>query len=284
MTALDRFYRHHGSEIYNQGGVAMSVDEQGQRVQPASPDGQDHRGQQPTEGSSAALSIDFVGEWYEVMPDQVFTIGREGDLEIDDNPYLHRRFMEIRQIDGLWWLSNVGTMISATVADSSGGMQAWVSPGSRIPLVFGQLNVVFTAGPTTYEFSAHLKSPSFLQQSNGNDAVGETTIGPVIFTPAQKALIVALAEPILRRGGTGFSTVPSSANAAKRLGWPLTRFNRKLDNVCDKLDRVGVAGLRGGGGKLATNRRARLVEHAVTSHLVTPDDLPLLDQALGDED
>ncbi|GAA1664707.1 hypothetical protein GCM10010977_04020 [Citricoccus zhacaiensis] len=262
----------------------MSVDEQGQRVQPASPDEQDHRDQQLTEGSSAALSIDFVGEWYEVMPDQVFTIGREGDLEIDDNPYLHRRFMEIRQIDGLWWLSNVGTMISATVADSSGGMQAWVSPGSRIPLVFGQLNVVFTAGPTTYEFSAHLKSPSFMQQSNGNDAVGETTIGPVIFTPAQKALIVALAEPILRRGGTGFSTVPSSANAAKRLGWPLTRFNRKLDNVCDKLDRVGVAGLRGGGGKLATNRRARLVEHAVTSHLVTPDDLPLLDQSLGDED
>ncbi|GAA1117141.1 hypothetical protein [Citricoccus alkalitolerans] len=265
----------------------MSVDGQGQRFGPTSrvePDEQDHVDRQPSGGSSAALSIDFVGEWYEVVPGQVFTIGREGDLEIDDNPYLHRRFMEIRQIDGLWWLSNVGTMISATVADSSGGMQAWVSPGSRIPLVFGQLNVVFTAGPTTYEFSAHLKSPSFLQQSNGNDAVGETTIGPVIFTPAQKALIVALAEPILRRGGTGFSTVPSSANAAKRLGWPLTRFNRKLDNVCDKLDRVGVAGLRGGGGKLATNRRARLVEHAVTSHLVTPDDLPLLDQALGDED
>ncbi|MFC7402981.1 hypothetical protein [Citricoccus sp. GCM10030269] len=232
----------------------------------------------------SALTIDFVGEWYEVSPDRVFTIGREGDLEIDDNPYLHRRFMEIQYIDGLWWLSNVGSMISATVADSSGGMQAWVSPGSRIPLVFGQLNVVFTAGPTTYEFSAHLKSPSFMQQSNGQDAVGETTIGPVVFTPSQKALIVALAEPILRRGGTGFSTVPSSSNAAKRLGWPLTRFNRKLDNVCDKLDRVGVAGLRGVGGKLATNRRARLVEHAVTSHLVTPDDLPLLDQALGEDD
>ena len=130
----------------------------------------------------------------------------------------------------------------------------------------------------------HLRTPSFLQQGGGNDAVGETTIGPVVFTPSQKAVIVALAEPILRRGGTGFSTVPSSADAAKRLGWPITRFNRKLDNVCDKLDRVGVAGLRGGGGKLATNRRARLVEHAVTSHLVTPEDLPLLDQGVDEED
>lgn len=259
----------------------MSVEEQDR---PDGPPGDGGAAGEAGGEGAGELSIDFVGEWYEVSPDAVFTIGREGDLEIDDNPYLHRRFMEIQRIGGLWWLSNVGTMISATVADSSGGMQAWVSPGSRIPLVFGQLNVVFTAGPTTYEFSVHLRSPSFLQQSNGNDAVGDTTIGPVVFTPSQKAIIVALAEPILRRGGTGFSTVPSSASAAKRLGWPLTRFNRKLDNVCDKLDRVGVAGLRGGGGKLATNRRARLVEHAVTSHLVTPDDLPLLDQALGDED
>jgi len=100
----------------------------------------------------------------------------------------------------------------------------------------------------------------------------------VVFTDSQKALIVALAEPMLRREGTGFSAIPSSAEAAKRLGWALTRFNRKLDNVCDKLDRVGVVGLRGGAGKLATNRRARLVEHAVTSHLVTPADLHLLEK------
>ena len=42
-----------------------------------------------------------------------------------------------------------------------------------------------------------------------------------------------------------------------------------------------MVGLRGGGGKLATNRRARLVEHAVTSHLVTPDDLHLLEKMRG---
>jgi hypothetical protein len=66
--------------------------------------------------------------------------------------------------------------------------------------------------------------------------------------------------------------------AAERLGWPLTTFNRKLDNVCEKLDKVGVQGLRGGRGKLATNRRARLVEYAVASHLVSRDDLVLLER------
>ena len=81
----------------------------------------------------------------------------------------------------------------------------------------------------------------------------------------------------LRGGMVGASQLPSSAAAAARLGWPLTTFNRKLDNVCEKLDRIGVKGLRGGPGALATNRRARLVEYAVASRLVTADDLPLLD-------
>ncbi|MCY1237484.1 hypothetical protein D9M72_501840 [compost metagenome] len=127
----------------------------------------------------------------------------------------------------------------------------------------------------------HLKTPSFRQEAPDDESGGDTTIGPVVFTDSQKALIVALAEPMLRRDGTGFSAIPSSADAARTLGWALTRFNRKLDNVCDKLDRVGVAGLRGGGGKLATNRRARLVEHAVTSHLVTAADLHLIDKMKG---
>jgi hypothetical protein len=39
-----------------------------------------------------------------------------------------------------------------------------------------------------------------------------------------------------------------------------------------------VQGLRGGRGKLATNRRARLVEYAVASHLVSRDDLVLLER------
>ncbi|MDN5755286.1 MAG: hypothetical protein ACTHWW_06235 [Arthrobacter sp.] len=232
----------------------------------------------------AEVNIDFCGEWFPVADDQVFTIGREGDLEVDDNPYLHRRFLTVACYDNIWWLSNVGSRLSATIADATGGLQAWVAPGARIPLVFSQTNVVFTAGPTTYEFSVHLTTPAFRQEWNADDGDGQTTIGPVVLTEAQRALVVSLAEPMLRRDGTGLSSIPTSAKAAARLGWPLTKFNRKLDNVCDKLDKSGVAGLRGGAGKLATNRRARLVEHAVTSHLVVAADLPLLDAAPAADD
>jgi hypothetical protein len=74
------------------------------------------------------------------------------------------------------------------------------------------------------------------------------------------------------------SELPTSAKAAERLGWTVTRFNRKLDNVCDKLDRIGVPGMRGGVKAFATNRRTRLVEHAIAARLVTREDLPLLDR------
>ncbi|WP_189349975.1 hypothetical protein [Zhihengliuella salsuginis] len=230
------------------------------------------------------VHVEFCGEWFPVVEDHVFTIGREGDLEIDDNPYLHRKFLTVAQYDGIWWLSNVGKRLTATIADKTGGLQAWLSPGSRLPLVFSQTSVVFTAGPTTYEVGVHVAQPAFRQEWSADDPDGATTIGPVTLTDAQRALVVALAEPMLRRDGTGLSSVPSSAKAAERLGWPITKFNRKLDNVCDKLDKAGIAGLRGGAGKLATNRKARLVEHAVSSHLVTHGDLAMLDTTVAADD
>ncbi|MBE3075508.1 MAG: hypothetical protein IMZ75_11300, partial [Actinobacteria bacterium] len=57
----------------------------------------------------------------------------------------------------------------------------------------------------------------------------------------------------------------------------VTRFNRKLDNVCQKLADAGNRGLHGGIGNLASNRKSRLVEHALSTRLVTARDLVLLD-------
>ncbi|MCI4658193.1 hypothetical protein [Cryobacterium zhongshanensis] len=226
----------------------------------------------------SALSVEYCGEWYRLEPQRVFAIGRDADLDVDDNPFLHRRFLEISRQDGLWWLSNVGSRLAATVTDGGGRVQAWLAPGARLPIVFGRLNVIFTAGPTTYEFTVHSSEPPFAENSAVDSAEGITTIGTVSFTPSQKLLILALAEPMLLREGTGMSDIPTSVNAAKRLGWATTRFNRKLDNVCDKLDRVGVQGLRGGVRSYATNRRARLVEYALAARIATRFDLPLLDQ------
>jgi hypothetical protein len=234
------------------------------------------------------LTVEFAGELFPVAPDGVFTVGREGDLAIDDNLFLHRNFLTIQNIDGLWLLSNVGSRLTATVTDSGGRVQAWLAPGARLPLVFESTSVIFSAGPTTYELTIHASEPAFRETQREPDDDGLSTIGDVPLTQSQRVMILALAEPVLRREGTGMSELPTSAQAAERIGWTLTRFNRKLDNVCDKLDRIGVPGLRGGVRSYATNRRVRLVEHAIAARLVTRDDLPLLDQELhsntSDED
>lgn len=220
--------------------------------------------------------VDFCGERYTVEVGRPLTIGREGGLSIDDNPYLHRRFLELTEADGLIWLANVGSSLSATVADGAGLMQAWLAPGARLPVVFARTIVWFTAGPTTYDFDILLEESPFSPARAEPAEIGATTIGGVSFTPDQKLLIVALAEQVLRRGHRGAAAIPASVDAAMRLGWTITKFNRKLDNVCDKLSRGGIRGLHGESGRLATSRRARLVEYALAAQLVTSEDLELL--------
>jgi hypothetical protein len=224
------------------------------------------------------LKVEFLGEWYEVVHPDDFHIGREADLTVDDNPYLHRRFLRIYEEFGLWWLGNVGTLLSATVTDATGQVQAWLKPGARLPIVFPRLQVLFSAGSTTYEFTIHAADDYFTSAGPLAGSSGATTIEPIPLTSSQRLLIVALAEQVLRQDSPGRGEIPSSAEAAERLHWPLTTFNRKLDNVCDKLDRIGVQGLRGGRGKLATNRRLRLVEYAVATRLVGAEDLYLLER------
>lgn len=224
------------------------------------------------------LRIEFVGEWFDVDPAAEFSIGRDADLSIDDNPYLHRRFLAVRHEFGLWWLLNVGHLLSATISDGTGAVQAWLAPGAKLPIVFPILHVLFSAGATTYDFTIHSEGDLYDTSAQQPATGTTTTIAPVTFTRTQRQLILALAEDVLTQAVPGRGSIPSSADAARRLGWSMTTFNRKLDNVCDKLDRLGVHGLRGDRGKLATNRRARLVEYALATRIVSVEDLPLLDE------
>lgn len=229
-------------------------------------------------GQDEALVLDFAGEIHRIPRDQAFTIGREGDLALDDNLFLHRRFLVLQWQTGLWWVVNVGSRLGTTVAEAEGSSRSWVAPGARVPLVFPRMALVFTAGATTYEILLEVPGPLYeVNTPEPGPSQGETTVGQVSLTPSQHLLILSLAEPWLRRTGTGPVDLPRNADAAARLGWSMTRFNRKLDNVCDKLDRLGVKGMRGGPRSHASYRRNALVEYALAARLVTVRDLPLLD-------
>ncbi|HZB40565.1 MAG TPA: hypothetical protein VE487_06355 [Ilumatobacter sp.] len=227
--------------------------------------------------------IDFCGETAPIEH-QPFTIGRDADLVLDEsNRHLHRHFLSISQQHGIWLLTNVGTQLTATVSDGGGRLEAFLAPGAVLPLVFELTVVRFTAGPTTYEFTVGLPDPAFIAARSDSLEGGDTTVGRVEMTPDQLRLIVAIAEPALRGDGRAATALPSNQQVARRLGWRLTRVNRKLDNVCQKLAAQGIRGLHGAPGQLASNRRARLVEYALAVRMVSRDDLALLDGAFGEQ-
>lgn len=233
---------------------------------------------EPLEAAPPTLDVGYDERWIRIDPSRPFAIGRAADLSIDDNAYLHRRLLEL-SFDRFWTIANVGDRLGATISDVDGtGIHAWLSPGAVLPIVMRTTDVRFTAGPSTYRITLSLSQPLMTVRSQEAELLGNKTLAPVELTDLQRALVVSLAEPTLRSPTKDATVIPPSAEAARRLGWTITKFNRQLDAVCAKLDRSGVAGLHGELGGSASNRRSRLVEYAIATRLVTRDDLSILDE------
>jgi hypothetical protein len=223
----------------------------------------------------------FCGEERHLAPHESLVIGREADISVDDNRFLHRRFLQVACLEGMWLLRNVGSLLTATVSDPQGLIQSWLAPGAQVPLVSMHTIVYFTAGPTTYEVEIVLAEPPFsigpMVMLGEASASGTTTVSGLSLSAKQKLVVLSLTERALRRGDRSATSIPSTKLAAQRLGWTVVAFNRQLDNLCQKLAAIGVRGLHGDAENLAANRRARLAEYALAVRLVSRADLSLLD-------
>ncbi|MCY4663853.1 MAG: hypothetical protein OXC00_04220 [Acidimicrobiaceae bacterium] len=223
------------------------------------------------------LTVDFAGEVHELSPDHTLEFGRGAELDIDSNPFLHRRVGRFEQRAGYWFLSNIGGSTHLVVIDASTMSQATVAPGREIALTFTPATVRFRAGRATYELLVEGGSTTQSVTAGSTEGALDTlTVSSIPLTMDQRLLVVALAEPTLREPTAGLR-IPANREAAARLRWPITKFNRKLDNVCAKLTKAGVSGLHGAPGALASNRRRTLVEFALQTGLVTAGDLTLLE-------
>ena len=227
--------------------------------------------------AAQVLTVDFAGEVRRVSPGETLVFGRGADLDIDSNPYLHRRVGRFEHRSGYWFLRNVGRSTHLVVVDSETLSQATVAPNREFALTFTPATVRFRAGRSTYEILVEGGGPAPSIEDQPGDLTETITISSIPLTPSQRLLIISLAEPTLREPTAGVQ-IPASKQAAARLRWPITKFNRKLDNVCFKLSKAGVSGLHGAPGSLASSRRRTLVEFALQSGLVTADDLALIDE------
>ena len=235
--------------------------------------------------AGSELIVSFVGDERVLAPGDELTFGRSGDLVIDENRYLHRIVGRFTFASGLWWLVNVGASIPLTVSDTSGPSFARVSPGSSMALSFESSLVAFEAGNRNYELAVDVVDGGFddaLLDTDGSDDPPEgwsdevtTTASSLPMSAEQRLLLIALAEGRLRDPGSNVE-MPTNRQIAHRLGWTITKYNRKLDGLCSKFAAAGVSGLRGSSDALAKDRRLRLVEHALHAGTVSPADLALL--------
>lgn len=225
--------------------------------------------------------MEFVGAHAVVHPGDTLTFGRAGDIVIDEsNQFLHRVVGRFYFHRGLWWLENLGRHIELDlIADGGSHVRlAAVQPGEPppvTPLTSPRARLAFEAGGLPYELELAVRGAPMPAAPVSPAAPGVETsaYGHVDLSADMRRLLVLLAEPVLRDPSAGPDTLPANKEIARRLGWSVTTFNRRLDRLCARLTRSGVRGLQGARGAEATTRRWRLVEHAISARLVTRADL-----------
>lgn len=223
------------------------------------------------------LRIAIEGEEYHRRPGESLSFGRNADLVVDTNRFLHRKLGIFSWDRERWWIANIGSTIGIEIVDMESPSSLTLAPGSSAPVPFVINRVRFSAGRMAYELEVSVDRPT-LQTSVEQDVDSSTTItaGKISLNPEQRQLLLALGEPRIRSGSLQ-SEVPTNREVADRLGWTITKFNRKLDNLCTKFDRLGVRGIKGDLGGMALSRRERLINHVITARIVTIDDLDELE-------
>lgn len=239
-------------------------------------------GQPEDHVADSALTIQFCDHEWRVGPDHSLEFGRDAACTIDEaNRYLHRVAGEFRHEAGHWWLRNVGSHLPLSILEAAGRPMVVLPPGVETTLWPGEFAVILEAGPARYELRGHCPAPAGQVEPPAETATDEpdhtARWGVLDLNDDQRALLAALAEPRLRDPLAEPTALPPNRQTAIRLGWTLSKFNRKLDHLCGRLARHGVRGLQGSVETTAYKRRQNLVDHALAHRLVLPHDLELLD-------
>lgn len=242
------------------------------------------------------LELDGGRWWQRVPADSTVSFGRVGedvDVEVADDPRIHRRCGTIHVTPSGWELSNVGRWLRLRVVglDRPGFDQ--LRPGERLWVPWRVARVELHVGDAVHAFEAHHVGMPIASADQVSAFVGDAdradvpdaTVTPVRVDRSSGYFraLVALCESQLRDPASGI--VATDLEIARRLNRS-GRESRRLSGktVERRLDTArGRFGLKatndgvGGAGLERRDARRALVDVALLTATVTVADLALLD-------
>ncbi len=219
------------------------------------------------------LTILAGGDEYRLSPGETFTFGRAESCTLcldPDDAAISRLAGEVERFGEVWFVTNRSASRPFAVVDGP-GLRRVLAPGQR-DAIEGRVRVIVDGTGAKHELIFEGPPPAL----DGPSTVvpGQPTAAgqDVMINDADRLALVALFAGYLHEGRRYDPSPRSYDAAAKRLGWPRTTLVKRVEYIRTRLTNAGVPNLQG------WNALSSLAEYALTTKLITPDDLRLIGQ------
>lgn len=185
---------------------------------------------------ASRLEVSFLDEV--MVCEHRLSFGRSAELEIDDNPHLHRMTGEFVRQGDVWWIVNHGSRLFLTVVGADGS-RTELPPGGQLAIADAHGSVLVTVGQARYELTyrqPHLPEAAPPPEPP-SDATNTRTFTEI--TAREVDFLVSFAKPILD-GSNG--QVPSYAEVASWWGVSPSTVDNTLRTLKRKLQQDRLIG------------------------------------------
>lgn len=218
----------------------------------------------------ADLTVVAGGSTFRLRPGETLTFGRAETCTVcldPDDAAISRLAGEVESVGEVWFVTNRSTSRHFSVVDGP-GLRRVLAPGQRDALE-GRVRVIVDGTDVKHELVFEGPPP---RTDAPKTATGLSTAAgqDVVINDADRLALVALFAGYLQEGRRYDPSPRSYEAAAKRLGWPRTTLVKRVEYIRTRLTNAGVPGLQG------WNALSALAEYALTTKLITPEDLRLI--------
>lgn len=218
----------------------------------------------------ADLTVEAGGSSFRLGPEETLTFGRAESCTLcldAGDAAISRLAGEVERVGDVWFVTNRSASRPFAIVDGP-GLRRVLAPGQR-DAIEGRVRVIVDGTGVKHELIFEGPPP----RADAPQAVTglPTAAGQdVVINDADRLALVALFAGYLHEGRRYDPSPRSYEAAAKRLGWPRTTLVKRVEYIRTRLTNAGVPNLQG------WNALSALAEYALTTKLITPQDLHLI--------